>query len=358
MVTMNRRDFAKLGGSAALATLMLRSGMAHAGGEATTLDTLRLVDPELRPAARQLLDLASKMPPLSDQAIAAMRTGGGLPVGTPLLGIPIQERKVPVGHGMPDVTVYIINAKAGEKRPGILHTHGGGYVLGTAKGERRRLQEIARDLDCVVVSVEYRLAPETRYTGSIEDNYAGLRWMHAQAMELGVDRARIAVMGESAGGGHAALLALAARDRAEVPLVLQVLIYPMLDDRTGSSRAVPPFIGTLLWTAEANRYGWQSFLGQVPGGLQVPAAGVPARVENLAGLAPAFIGVGGIDLFVSEDIDYARRLNEAGVPTELLVVPGAFHAFDGIAAETAIAKRFTQAKMNALRRAFGQPIVT
>lgn len=141
-----------------------------------------------------------------------------------------------------------------------------------------------------------------------------------------------------------------------MPLVLQVLIYPMLDDRTASSRAVPPFIGTLLWDAAGNRYGWRSFLGQAPGGPHVPAAAVPARVANLAGLAPAFIAVGGIDLFVSEDIDYARRLTEAGVPTELLLVPGAFHAFDGLAPATTIAKRFTLAKMNALRCAFGLPL--
>ncbi|HWI86353.1 MAG TPA: alpha/beta hydrolase [Sphingomonas sp.] len=350
---MNRRHFAKLGGAAALSVLTLP--VASAGQKVGMLDPLRYVDPELRPAARLVLDNFAKMPPLTDQSIVAARAWA-LPESPLLPEIPIEMRKVPVAKGVPDVAVYIVNAKAGEKRPGILHTHGGGYILGSAKQERRRLQEVARDLDCVILSVEYRLAPETRFTGSIEDNYAGLRWMYTQAAELGIDRARIAVMGESAGGGHAALLALAARDRGEIPLVLQVLVYPMLDDRTGSSRPVPPFIGTILWTAESNRFGWQSFLGQAPGGPHVPAAGVPARVANLEGLAPAFIGVGGVDLFVSEDIDYARRLTEAGVPTELVVIPGAFHGFDGVASETAIAKRFTLAKMNALRRAFGQPI--
>ena len=159
-------------------------------------------------------------------------------------------------------------------------------------------------------------------------------------------------MGESAGGGHAAILALTARDRGEVPVLFQCLIYPMLDDRTASSRAVPPHIGQILWTGEANRFGWQSFLGQPPGLDSAPRNAVPARVENLAGLPPAFVGVGAIDLFVDEDIEYARRLNAAGVQTELVVVPGAFHGFDAIAPDTSLAKQFNEVKLHALRTAF------
>ena len=353
MAGINRREFSRLGGAAALAALAWRSGIAGAASSEVA-DPLQHVLPELRPAARQLLEASRMMPPFNDQTISVVRAGG--PPQLPLLAnVPIRTQQVPVGKGMPDVTVYVINARAGEQRPAILHTHGGGFVLGSAKQELRRLQEIALELDCVVVTVEYRLAPETRYFGSVEDNYAGLRWMHANALELGIDRSRIALMGESAGGGHAALLAIAARDRGEVPVILQVLVYPMLDDRTGNSRPVPPFIGTILWTAASNRYGWKSFLGKEPGGADIPAAGVPARTRDLSGLAPAFVAVGGLDLFVGEDIEYARRLTEAGVATELLVVPGAFHAFDGLAAETDVAKRFSQAKMNALRRAFRQP---
>jgi acetyl esterase/lipase len=141
-------------------------------------------------------------------------------------------------------------------------------------------------------------------------------------------------------------------DRGEVPVLFQSLIYPMLDDRTGSTRVPPPHIGKLVWTAESNRYGWRSFLGMEPGGKDVPAAGVPARVEKLAGLPPAFIGVGAIDLFIDEDIEYARRLIDAGVPTELQVVPGAFHGFDIFARDKEIVKRFNAAKVHALRAAF------
>ena len=347
---MTRRGFAG-GAGLALAGAMLP---AHARsmislGEAHPIAWL---DPELRPSARELLANSAKTPPLSDLTVADRRKAGAASVAASLPDITIAEQKVPGGAGQPPVTVFAINVRAGSRRPAILHTHGGGHVLGQARNELRFLQELARDLDCVIVSVEYRLAPETRFTGSVEDNYAALRWLHGNADALGVDRRRIALLGESAGGTHAALLAIAARDRGEVPLVLQALIYPMLDDRTGSTRRVPPHIGRILWTEESNRYGWSSFLGVAAGGPNVPAAGVPARVASLEGLAPAFIAVGGADLFVSEDIEYARRLTEANVATELLVVPRAYHAFDRIAPETEVARRFREAELGAFRRAF------
>jgi acetyl esterase/lipase len=308
------------------------------------------VDPELHPAATAVM----KMPPIqwTNEGIKAMRAGGGPPSAPRLADVPVEEVKAPVGPGQPDVTLFVINAKPGTIRPAILHTHGGGHILGSARSEVAYEQALARELDCVIVTVEYRLAPQTTYKGSIEDNYAGLKWLYANADKLGVDRKRIVSMGESAGGTHAALLALTARDRREIPLAAQILIYPMLDDRTGSSVQPPRFIGAFGWTATANRFGWKSFLGMEPGGLRVPAAGVPARRADLAGLPPAYVAVGGIDLFVSEDIDYARRLTEAGVPTELLVLPGAFHGFDRVAPETRIARSFTASKLAALRRAF------
>ena len=212
------------------------------------------------------------------------------------------------------------------------------------------MQEYAKALDCVIVTVDYRLAPETTYIGSIEDNYAGLRWLYTNAEQIGADRKRIAVMGESAGGGHAALLAITARDRGEIPLIYQCLTYPMLDDRTASSRKVAPTVGKIAWSAANNLYGWHSFLGQRPGTSRVPSRAVPARVSSIKGLPPAFIGVGTIDLFVEEDITYAQRLIDAGVSAELIVVPGAYHGFDGNKAKS-IAQRFNAIKMDALRRA-------
>lgn len=311
---------------------------------------------ELRAGARMALGFSKMMGTIDEAMVLASRKrGGGPPVPPRHADVPVEEKMISGPAGAPQVKLFVINAKAGASRPGILHTHGGGYILGTAATDVRRLQEMARELDAVIVSVEYRLAPETTFEGSIEDNYAGLRWMYQSAAELGLDRSRIAVTGESAGGGHAALLAITARDRGEIPIAFQALVYPMLDDRTGGAVKLPGHIATVGWSAAENQYGWTAFLGQAPGTDKVPARAVPARTPNLAGLPPAFIQVGGVDLFVSEDIDYARRLNEAGVPTELQVIPGAYHGFDQLSADSPQAKQFTRAKIEALRRAFARP---
>lgn len=262
------------------------------------------------------------------------------------------ERRIVAAAKRHRVPVFVINSRPGSRRPVIVHMHGGGFVAGGAEYDVGVLQETALALDCTVVSVEYRLAPEHGWKDSLADNYAALDWVHAHAVELGVDPQRIAVMGESAGGGHAALLAIEARNRGKIPLALQVLVYPMLDDRTGTSRPSPPHIGTMVWSRESNRFGWKSFLGVTPGGTRVPRAAVPARVRNLAGLAPAYISVGGLDLFFEEDLDYARRLNAAGVPTELHVVPGAVHGFDEFSPDASLVRLFTTSKLDALRRAF------
>lgn len=315
----------------------------------------RYVHPDLRPIARQMLASFGKDFALSAEALPMMRQGmSGGAFGRPRSAdIPVEARAIPGGKGNPPVKVQIVNARPGEARPAILHMHGGGYVMGMAEMAVAELQSLCRELGCAAVSVDYRLAPETSYAGSVEDNYAALKWLHANGPSIGVDPARIALMGESAGGGHAALLAIVARDRGEVPVAFQCLIYPMLDDRTGTSRPVPAHVGRILWTPESNRFGWRSFLGMEPGGANVPKDGVPARVENLAGLPPAFIGVGALDLFLDEDIDYARRLNAVGVRAELLVLPGAFHGFDALPMVTGLGRRFNAAKIAALREGLG-----
>ncbi len=270
----------------------------------------------------------------------------------PIASPPYREVAVPGLNGAPDVKAYVVNGRAGAARPGLLHMHGGGFVRGTPLQFMGFLQRMATALDIVIVTVDYRLAPGTPFPGPRDDNYAALRWMYAHAVAIGLDRDRIALMGESAGGGHAALLALAVRDRGEMPVALQMLIYPMLDDRTGVSRSLPPSLGTFVWTPEMNTAGWTAFLGRSAGG-EVPEDAAPARTASLAGLPPTFIGVGSLDLLVGESMDYARRLIEAGVATELFVAPGAYHAFDMLAEGAAISRAFTSAKHDALRRAFG-----
>ncbi|WP_294254891.1 alpha/beta hydrolase fold domain-containing protein [uncultured Sphingomonas sp.] len=230
---------------------------------------LARVDPELRDGAQQIL--AHPLPdPLTHDAVLKMRAAAP-PPASPLPTPRIEPRVVPGANGHPDVRIAVIGARTtGARRPAVLHIHGGGFLVGRSQDTYAASQRLAEALDCVVVEVEYRLSPETRFPGPLEDCYTALLWLHAQADALGVDRTRIAVMGESAGGGLAAMLAIAGRDRGQVPLCCQILIYPMLDDRTGSTRAVPPFIGTIGWNAQANRYGWSALLGQPAGGARVP----------------------------------------------------------------------------------------
>lgn len=349
MIHVTRRGFGLAAGAGLLTAaspFASAAKAAAAGGLAGQFDLLPYVHPELRPIAKAMLastkgwDVTAKTLPIIRKAPQ--------PAPPPLADPGWTERLIPGPRGAPDVRIFVVNARPSEPtRPAILHMHGGGFILGDVRGELRSIQETAAALDCVVVSVDYRLAPETRFPGALEDNYAALKWLASNAAALGADRTRIAVMGGSAGGGHAAMLAIAARDRGEIPLAFQALIYPMLDDRTGSTVQKPPQQGAILWTPASNRFGWSSLLGAPAGSARVPYGSVPARVENLRGLPPTFIGVGSIDLFVDEDVEYARRLIDAGVAVTLDVVPGGFHGFSLF--PSSIGRRFNAAVIDALR---------
>lgn len=230
----------------------------------------------------------------------------------------------------------------------IYHIHGGGYLFGSAAQMEHEHKPLAARLGCTIVSVDYRLAPDTPFPGNIEDCYAGLAWTFANAERLGLDMARIGVMGESAGGGLAAALALLARDRGEYPLAFQQLIYPMIDDRT-CVRDPHPFTGDFVWQMHNNHFGWSALLGQAAGSEGVSQYAAAARAEDLSRLPPAFISVGALDLFLEENIEYARRLARAGVPTELHVWPGAFHAFEAMPGN-AVADASREASASSLER--------
>jgi acetyl esterase/lipase len=318
----------------------------------------RLVAPELLPA----LDVLPSFD-FSDEVLRTLRSGA-LGMGNGQMAPPLspaqqavacEQRLLPGSPGAPDVRVLIYTAagKAAAPRPAYLHMHGGGYVLGMPEINDASNRSLAAELGCVVVSVDYRLAPEARFPGAVEDCYAALTWVVAQAERLGVDASRIAIGGESAGGGHAAALALLARKRGEIPLCLQVLDSPMLDDRTGSVSIPHPYCGEFVWTSASNRFGWRALLGVEPGGPDVPAEAVPARTEDLSGLPAAFIVVGALDLFLEEDLEYARRLVRAGVPTELHVIPGAFHGFGVGGTEAPQVHACLRLRSTALARAFG-----
>ncbi len=272
-----------------------------------------------------------------------------------IAGRRIPTRLIERDDGSPELRVWIIDRRRrrpGQPTPAVLHLHGGGYIGSSAPFMFPTLERLSAELDCLVVSVDYRLAPETPFPGSLEDNYAALGWLHANAQGLGIDTARIAVMGESAGGGHAAALAIAARDRGAYPLACQVLIYPMLDDRTGSVRMpAAPAVGAFIWTPASNVLGWTCLLGAPAGGASPPPGSVPARVDDLRGLPPAWIGVGTLDLFHDEDVAYARRLRAAGVRTTLQVVDGAYHGFDILMKAAAPSKAFTDSWMSTLAHA-------
>jgi len=251
------------------------------------------------------------------------------PLPPELEAVACEERHIPGPAGAPEVRILLYTPPGlGEgPHPALLNIHGGGYVLGTPEQNDPANRLRALRLRCPVVATSYRLAPETPWPGAVEDCYATLCWMHEHAAELGIDSDRIAISGESAGGGHAAALAILARNKGGPKICFQLLDSPMLDDRTCSSPEPHPYCGEFTWKQEHNRFGWQSLLSREPGGPDVPAAAVPARVEDLSGLPPTFIVVGALDLFLEEDMEYARRLTRAGVPVELHVIPGGFHGF-------------------------------
>lgn len=357
---INRRalNFGFLGIGAAALTVMVGSTFgitASPPGDVVNPDVLKLVDPELRAAAQEML--RQSMPPPSVASLPAMRAGW---VPPPVLMPPapsVLMQIVPASLDAPPVPVEVIGAKASNRaRPAILHIHGGGMISGKARNMTAFCQTLAAEFDAVVVNVEYRLSPETPFPGPVLDNYAALEWMVKNAAQLGIDPARIAIMGESAGGGLAVIVALMARDKGQIRPCHLVMLYPMLDDRTGSTRNVPSHIGTIGWSAQANRFGWTSFLGKPAGSATVPTGSVPARVTDLAGLPPSFIGVGTLDLFMDKDVVFASRLIAAGVPTHLHVTPGAYHAFDFVVPKARVSREFTQAWKSSLHSAFGKRI--
>jgi acetyl esterase/lipase len=225
--------------------------------------------------------------------------------------------------------------------PALLWIHGGGYVIGQAKMDDALCSRFAKHLGIIVASVEYRLAPEHPYPAAVEDCYSALKWLAALPS---VDRSHVAIGGASAGGGLTAALALYARDRGEIAPAFQLLTYPMLDDRTLPNSAVER--NYRLWNARSNRFGWSSYLGGAD-----PTVAVPARREDLSGLPPAWVGVGTLDLFYDEDIAYAARLKDAGVPCEVEIVQGAFHGFDALAAKSGVGRAFFDRQCDALRGA-------
>ncbi|WP_436839349.1 alpha/beta hydrolase [Microbispora hainanensis] len=314
-------------------------------------------DPEL---AAALAVLGESMPSsLTPDMIPLMRAatanGPSLPDEALTRGgaFEVEERAVPGPPGAPDVSLLVCRP-AGATAPlaAIYHTHGGGMIVGDNRVGVDGVLDWAQELQLVVVSVEYRLAPEHPHPAPIEDCYAGLVWTAAHAAELGIDPERIIVAGASAGGGLAAALALMARDRGGPALAGQMLMCPMLDDRndTPSSHQMA---GLGVWDRTANETGWTALLGAARGGPGVSPYAAPARATDLSGLPPAFIDVGSAETFRDEDVAYAGAIWRAGGSAELHVWPGGFHGFDMMAPQAAVSQDARAARLRWLRRVLG-----
>ena len=265
--------------------------------------------------------------------------------------VAIEDREVPGPAGDADVRLRLYRPEGLPRPAGAFYwIHGGGMVMGNVEMSDPYCANIADKLNVLVASVEYRLAPEHPFPAPLEDCYAGLAWLWHSMDEFGLDPARIAVGGGSAGGGLAAGVALAARDRGEIELCYQLLVYPMLDDRnaTRSSHAVQD---SRTWNREANDAGWNAYLAGNAGADDVSSYAAPARATDVAGLPPAYINVGDLDLFVDEDVAYARALANAGVPVELHVYPGAYHGSNGAVPTSVLSRRWAADELAALGRA-------
>lgn len=239
-----------------------------------------------------------------------------------------------------DATVRVFDPETPAAVPGpaLLWIHGGGYVIGSAAQDDRLCRRFAAALGIRVISVDYRLAPDFPFPAAADDCYAALEWT---ANRPEIDATRIAIGGASAGGGLAAALAIRAHDKGEIAPFFQLLVYPMLDDRSSNVDG-----RHRLWDAKSNRFGWDSYLGG-----QTPDEIAPARRDDLSGLPPAWIGVGTLDLFLTEDQVYAERLRQAGVPCSISLIPGAFHGFDLVAPGKRISRDFFEQQCAALKAA-------
>lgn len=336
---MGRTSRLLLGGLAVGAAVAIGARIARVREAAAAVDPqyrtpwLLLPDLAIGPAAVTLSRRArAKAAPVADGVAVERRLVDGR-----------EGRRVPVWVYEPERT--------GEPLAVLLYVHGGGFVLGDPVTYHDRCSSIAAELGIRVVSVDYRLAPEDPFPAALDDCVDALRWIHASADAEGVDPARVAVGGDSAGGGLAACTVQAAVDEA-LPVAFQLLWYPMLDDRT-VTRTDHAGTGRFVWSTGSNLHGWTSYLGLEPGGDAVPPYAVAARREDLAGLPPTWIGVGELDLFFEEDVAYARRLRAAGVDVALVEVPGAFHAFERIVPDAPGSRIFERRMRAALRAGLG-----
>lgn len=297
------------------------------------------------------LSAAKRMPRVTRSTLPLFRLMAKLPrPDSRTDGVEISDRRVG------DMRVRVIRPQAAKPVGALLWLHGGGLILGSPRQDDGRCARFARDLGIVVASPDYRLAPEHPFPSALDDCRAAWQWLQDQLVDLGVDSRSTMVGGESAGAGLAASLTQRLHDEGGPQAAAQLLIYPMLDDRT-AARTDLDELDHLVWNNRSNRLGWSAYLGGDPGSEVVPRYAVPARRGDLGGLPPCWIGVGTLDLFLEEVREYARRLQESGVACELHETPGACHGFLALAPSASISLESTDSQLAFMREHLGSGAV-
>lgn len=249
-----------------------------------------------------------------------------------------------------DATIHLYHPLEKASGAALIWMHGGGYIVDEGDADDACCLSYATNLNVLVISIEYRLAPQDPFPAALDDCFAAWQYLLDSATELNIDPRRIAIAGRSAGGGLAAALCQRIRDAGGTQPAAQLLTYAMLDDRTATDSTLDD-INHALWNNRNNRFAWTAYLGQAPGAKNAPLYSVPARTTNLSGLPPTWIGCGTADLFYTENHIYAERLRAAGVACEWIEVDGAPHAFDLIVPNSPLSQDFDQSNKHYLRRA-------
>jgi len=313
------------------------------------MSTIDLVDPELRDALALWPLLPLTADSLTQRRADLLKVLGSVPQPD-LPDITADEIRVESAFGAKPIRVLTYRpVKSGNPLPTFVHIHGGGFMMGAPEMKDVENRLLASELRCAIYSVDHRLAPEAPHPAPLEDIYSVFTWLHANAGQLGLDPARIGIKGESGGGGFAAAAALYARDQQGPKFAFQHLIYPMIDDRTAVRKNLHPHVGEFVWTQENNYFGWRSLLDREPGSAGVSPYAAASRAADVSGLPPTYLSVGGLDLFLEENMTYADRLSRAGVPIEFHMYPRAYHGFYR-ATDARVTKQAEHDNREALRR--------
>ena len=333
--------------AAMLGAFMITSMNVEASDDARAWNLDKMINPALR-------DDFSKMQPRDFTDVEGVRRALTIaPSDLPTDPRVTVENVMIINGGVPDLRVRIYRPTTKSKEyPAILWTHGGGHIVGSPELYESLLLKMTRELDCIIVAPDYRLAPENPYPADVNDCYAALKWMtNHRKSRLPIDKDRVAVVGDSAGGGLAVAVAMKARDEKGPAICFDMPLYPQLDctDETESSYQI---LDHRVWNRDANEFAWRAYLGDDRAKVEPYAS--PARAENLSGMPPTYIMIGTLDMFRDETIDYAQRLMSAGVPVELHVIPGATHAFNTVIPDNPLSIEVTDEFINALRTAFNR----